>query len=140
MRTIFSRTSTHLVLAGLAVIGLVAATAGTANAAPVPTPHLGKALDGYVTFGYGGGCCGPSYYPAYPAYYGGYAYPTYYPRYSYYPTYPAYGYGGYYPAYRPYYGPSLRVGVGFGGYWNRGGWGRGGWGGHRTHNYVGRRR
>ncbi|MFM0737225.1 hypothetical protein PQQ51_08275 [Paraburkholderia xenovorans] len=43
------------------------------------------------------------------------AYPAYYP-----PPYPAYyGYPG-------WYGPSVSIGFGFGGYWG----GRGGWGGH----------
>ncbi|MFM0041274.1 hypothetical protein PQR05_28265 [Paraburkholderia sediminicola] len=49
--------------------------------------------------------------PPYPAY------PAYYPP----PVYPAYyGYPG-------WYGPSVSIGFGFGGYW---GGGRGGWGGH----------
>ncbi|MEZ0605281.1 hypothetical protein ACAX43_24415 [Paraburkholderia sp. IW21] len=45
------------------------------------------------------------------------AYPAYYPP----PVYPAYyGYPG-------WYGPSVSIGFGFGGYWGRG---HGGWGGH----------
>ncbi|MFL9866990.1 hypothetical protein PQR67_22670 [Paraburkholderia fungorum] len=52
--------------------------------------------------------------PAYPAY------PAYYPP----PVYPAYyGYPG-------WYGPSVSIGVGFGGYW---GGGRGYWGGGHGH-------
>jgi hypothetical protein len=50
--------------------------------------------------------------PPYPAY------PAYYPPYPAYPAY--YGYPG-------WYGPSVSIGVGFGGYW---GGGHGGWGGH----------
>ncbi|NYH13010.1 hypothetical protein [Paraburkholderia bryophila] len=51
------------------------------------------------------------------------AYPAYYPP-PVYPAYPAY-YGGY-PG---WYGPSVSIGFGFGGYWGgRGGWGGGGHG------------
>ncbi|NPT54975.1 hypothetical protein [Paraburkholderia elongata] len=48
------------------------------------------------------------------------AYPVYYPP----PVYPAYyGYPG-------WYGPSVSIGFGFGGYWGGGHGGHGGWGGH----------
>ncbi|WP_434106699.1 hypothetical protein [Paraburkholderia caffeinilytica] len=58
----------------------------------------------------------PTYAVAQPPVYVAPAYPVYYPP----PVYPAYyGYPG-------WYGPSVSIGFGFGGYWG----GRGGWGGH----------
>jgi hypothetical protein len=102
-----------LVVACFALGLALVAAADRAEAAPVSIR-----ADGWVTFGFGGGCgCGPSYCAPAPTYY--YAAPAYTcaPTY-YYPTvYPAYGYG------RAWWGPSWSVGFGYYG------------GGHHHHHH-----